>query len=60
MEKKQYIAPSLTVVEFKTEKGYYLSGGNETLLSVESELLSTFNPQGQELWVSDGDLFGAW
>lgn len=30
-EKKQYVAPELTVVTFKTERGYALSGALESL-----------------------------
>lgn len=35
-EKKQYVAPELTVVTFKTERGYVLSGALDNLSFWES------------------------
>lgn len=53
MNKKQYIAPTLTVVEFKMEQGYASS-----LLRFTLEHDAYFNDQGQENWSEGGNLFG--
>lgn len=56
MEKKEYIAPQLTVVEFRMEQGYASS-----LLRLTLEQNAFFNDQGQENWVEeDNSLFGSW
>lgn len=58
MKKRQYTAPSLTVVEFKMEKGYAFS---MLQISIDHEAQSTFNDYGQENWdESCGNLFGSW
>ena len=62
MNKKEYTAPTLTVVTFKTERGYAASitgyGPNATLLgllSLNSD--EGYNDQGQQNW-HESDYFG--
>lgn len=61
--KKQYIAPQLTVVTFKTEQGYAASGestGYSSTVLLDLFLLKTnsdYNVQAQEKWTERGDLF---
>lgn len=56
MEKKEYIAPQLTVVEFRMEQGYASS-----LLRLTLEQNAFFNDQGQEKWdETSGSLFDTW
>ena len=59
--KKQYIAPALTAVEFKTERGYAVSGFF-TIFLWESQPETGYNAQGQENWEpeSEGGLFDRW
>ena len=58
MKKRQYTAPSLTVVEFKMEKGFAFS---MLQISSDHEAQSAFNDNGQENWdESCGNLFGSW
>ena len=60
--KKQYTAPELTVVTFKSERGYAGSGGLQTsvltLFCMEAE--PSYNTQYQENWTNGGDVFNAW
>ena len=57
MNKKQYVAPTLTVVEFKTERGYASSG--PLSMVVLAQFLGTFSAQGMELWEEPSNpLFG--
>ena len=67
--KKQYIAPLLTVVSFRVEKGYAESGVLSTTMNLfhEVELPNDYyNAQNQENWTeyNDGNgssnLFGGW
>lgn len=57
--KEEYIAPSLTVVTFKTEQGFALSNGNGPdnaflgFISTEDN----YNEQAQENW-HENNLFG--
>ena len=52
-EKKEYTAPALTVVTFKVEQGYALSGlGLTFLFHLEDDAPS------QEQWVEDNSYFG--
>lgn len=59
--KKEYLAPTLTVVTFKSERGYASSIPSEmsfdhfSLLMVESSVNSN-----QESWTSEENLFGSW
>ena len=54
-QKREYSAPTLTVVEFKSERGYAIS---DMKLAAESSL---FSSQGQEKWdESNGNLFDNW
>ena len=58
MKKRQYIAPALTAVEFKTERGYAIS---LIRLTNDQETASTFNSSGQENWDDNNNsLFGSW
>ena len=57
MNKKQYAAPTLTMVEFKAERGYAVSG--PLSMVVPTQLLGTFNAQGIENWdVNEANLIG--
>ena len=60
--KKQYIAPELTVVEFKVEKGYADSQGGEQPFILRlffGGSADGYNAQGQEEWDSDNSTFGS-
>jgi len=58
--KKKYIAPALTAVSFKVEKGFATSGFS-TLQLENDELFESYNQQGQENWHNEGEnLFGSW
>ena len=61
-QKKQYIAPELTVVSFKMEKGYATSG---LLPEPEAPFIlglfgdaDGYNSQGQQVWEEDNSTFG--
>ena len=57
-QKKQYIAPTLTVVTFKAEHGYAGSGMvSMALFQMEND---AYNAYGQENWEEEGNLFGSW
>ena len=60
--KKEYIAPTLTVVSFKVEQGY--SGSAEFSLFQDFQLLrlnddDDYNSQAQEIWSEDNSYFGS-
>ena len=62
MNKKEYTAPTLTVVEFKAENGYVnsllkknLTLSLHSMLGTDAEVVSQ-----QESWSSQEDLFGTW
>ena len=65
---KQYIAPQLTVVSFKAERGYALSGlRQENLfdlgflqLDMESGNYDGYNAQCQQNWDTDEGIFDRW
>ena len=57
MEKKHYIAPTLTVVTFKPERGY---AGSIALLSLFQAEHDDYNTYNQENWDEEGSLFGSW
>ena len=59
MNKKQYTAPVLTVVEFKAERGYAFSGMDLGLFRTDAEA-DIYNTQGQENWSTGGSLFDRW
>ena len=58
---KEYLAPELTVVEFKAEKGYANSPGGEQPF-IQRLLFGGnadgYNDQGQEEWSTDNETFG--
>ena len=59
--KKQYIAPELTVVSFKAERGYALSGGIERSI-FDFHLLDPddgYNSQSQQNWQEEESFFGS-
>lgn len=58
--KKKYIAPALTAVSFKVEKGFATSGFSTLQLENDIDLMRSYNQQGQENWHDEGDLFGSW
>lgn len=60
--KKQYIAPELTVVTFKAERGFALSGptGYKETGLLDMFLLdheADYSDQAQENWNEHGDFF---
>ena len=57
--KKQYIAPELTVVTFKTEKGYASSEPETPFLMRLFGSADGYNSQGQEEWDTDNSTFGS-
>lgn len=58
--KKQYIAPELTVVTFKVEQGFYGSN-QQSIISLFSILPEqNYNQQAQENWQESGNYFGNW
>jgi hypothetical protein len=61
--KKKYIAPALTAVSFKVEKGFATSGFSTLQLENDIDLIQSYNEQGQENWHwhDEGEnLFGSW
>ena len=61
--KKKYIAPALTAVSFKVEKGFATSSFSTLHLENDFELNQSYNQQGQENWHwhDEGEnLFGSW
>ena len=59
--KKKYIAPALTAVSFKVEKGFATSGFSTLQLENDIESIESYNRQGQENWHDEGEnLFGSW
>ena len=57
--KKQYIAPTLTVVTFKTERGYAQSSLNATRFRLNSLLGLNAHDiySNQEAWGAEEDIF---
>ena len=47
-EKKQYMAPTLTIVNFHTEKGYALSG-----IGLAEDFVLAAGANSQEAWQAD-------
>lgn len=62
MKSKKYITPTLTVVAFKAEQGFAVSGGAETMfLDLSIFESKDYNDQAQQKWnEEDGSLFGSW
>ena len=60
-EKKKYIAPELTVVEFKTERGYASSGSELTKVLRIFALAGTLDVSStQEIWsLDENNTFGS-
>jgi hypothetical protein len=58
-DKKEYIAPKLTVGTFKAECGYALSNSQQAII-IPSGLLGGLMPisTGQELWATNTEAFG--
>lgn len=56
-QKKQYLAPKLTVVEVKVERGYAVSGPVQTF-SLVGLVQAGYNDQCQQNWEAGDDLFG--
>jgi len=53
--KKEYMAPELTVVTFKTEKGYAASG--DQLKLVNDDFMMLFDNESPETWSNDNTTF---
>ncbi|MBP5536435.1 MAG: hypothetical protein J6X62_06540 [Bacteroidales bacterium] len=58
MNKRQYIAPTLTVVTFAVEHGFAYSGIG--LAQPNPNAPEDYNDQAQENWEDGGNLFGDW
>ena len=57
--KREYLAPALTVVEFKAEKGYAVSGEQPFIQRLFfGGSADGYNAQGQEEWDTDNETFG--
>ena len=54
-QKKQYLAPKLTVVEVKVERGYAVSAQTFSLVGL---MQAGYNDQCQQNWEAGDDLFG--
>ena len=58
MKSKKYITPTLTVVTFKAEQGFAVSGAETQFLDLSIfELTAGYNNQAQQNWVESGSLF---
>ena len=59
MKSKKYITPTLTVVAFKAEQGFAVSGAETRFLDLSIfELTEGYNGQAQQNWqVESGSLF---
>jgi hypothetical protein len=57
--KRQYIAPELTVVSFRTERGYALSGAPDRSIFDFSlfEPEEGYNSQSQQNWYEEDESF---
>ena len=55
--KKEYLAPELTVVSFKTERGYAAS--NQPLSQLVEALSAAFNAYGIQTWEDEIDVSGS-
>ena len=55
--KREYIAPELTVVTFKTERGYGASDISLTSLRVIANAFTPNINSNQEVWTSEEELF---
>lgn len=53
--KKEYVAPTLTVVTFKVEQGF---ASSEIRLFQDLQLFNGYNDQAQENWTEDNNSFG--
>ncbi len=59
--KKEYIAPTLTVVSFKMEHGYAASGLTNNLrlfldqFEIDGNLAPGYNSYAQQKWEDEGD-----
>lgn len=65
MEKKEYITPTFTVVSFKIEQGYALSGYGQQntflgLLGLEQDIAEDYNAQGQQNWHQSNYFGSSW
>ena len=60
--KKEYIAPTLTVVSFKMEQGYAMSSVRlfqDLILFGDDYDDDYYNTQAQEIWEEDDNYFGS-
>lgn len=59
-EKKQYVAPQLTVVSFKVEMGFSGSAVEKLSLFHFLEVNDYYNAQNQENWYEQSSFFDTW
>lgn len=57
MKRKKYITPTLTVVAFKAEQGFAVSGETKFLDLSIFESTQGYNDQAQQNWEESGNLF---
>lgn len=62
MKRKKYITPTLTVVAFKAEQGFAVSGNAETRFLDLSIFESTedYNDQAQQNWQEESGSLFSW
>lgn len=61
MKSKKYITPTLTVVTFKAEQGFAVSGPETKFLDLSIFESDGYNDQAQQKWnEEEGSLFGSW
>jgi len=61
MKSKKYITPTLTVVTFKAEQGFAVSGAETRFLDLSIFKSEGYNNQAQQNWnEEDRSLFGSW
>ncbi len=57
MKSKEYITPTLTVVTFKAEQGFAVSGAETRILDLSIFESKEYNEQAQQNWEESGSLF---
>ncbi len=62
MKSKKYITPTLTVVAFKAEQGFAVSGAERKFLDLSIFKSEGYNDQAQQNWQEEenGSLFDNW
>lgn len=58
--KKQYLAPELTIVTFRVENGFTISGGGDRKILSNQTPTNDYNDNNQQKWTNGGNLFDGW